>query len=290
MLGLVVLTMGLIVAVGLLGFTFNTFLFQCTRSQYDVDALAVQLANAMNAGDRIGQMNELVEASREIVHVSQKQLEEYPPKELDLLAGLASQLDEEARAGQLAVDRERRNQIYLINHDLQQLAFKHNMSEESARAVCLGWLRARCPQVVRVEAGRIVGVDSNIKCLQVLPELDGYDNARGYLAAGSRLLKGGVNARLAPPNAGLEFKFAAVPAFVGKTCAPVRNVNSDVFQRLGTICDAGSLKAIEMDDIPSAVQIHCTMETTIGAKQEHRADVRLVSTAAAAGAASDGEL
>ncbi len=96
---MVVLTMGLIVAVGLLGITFNTFLFQCTRSQYEVDALGVTLASSMNAGDRIGQMNELLESSRELIHLSDRQVVDCHAKDLEILAPLCQQFAVEAHQG-----------------------------------------------------------------------------------------------------------------------------------------------------------------------------------------------
>src|SRR5438128_7967466 len=74
MLILMALTMAIIFALVMTGLTFNCFLFQCTHAQCEADAVALRLASEINKGDRVGQLNELEECSRELVYVSRKDL------------------------------------------------------------------------------------------------------------------------------------------------------------------------------------------------------------------------
>src|SRR5262245_42262711 len=116
---LAILTLGIVISVGVGGFIFNGYLFGCTRAQYQVDALAVDMAGKSNVVDRVGQINELEECARELIYVSRRQFEYCEEQDVKVLESLCYELLEEARAGQQLVEAERKNQVEVICAQIQ---------------------------------------------------------------------------------------------------------------------------------------------------------------------------
>jgi hypothetical protein len=290
MLGLVVLTMGLIIAVGVIGFIFNSFLFQRTQAQYKVDALAISLASKINAGNRVGQMNELIDRCRELVYVSSQLQDECSRSGEDFLNPLCQQLVEESHEGQALVERERKNQIQAITTEIQAKTVKYNADTNGDRnALALRWLQTYEPKVVKVELGRIADVQSNVKERQILTELADFDRQQNYVEPTSQLFRANINARLPAADGRLDFKIAALPAYTEKTCTPARNVNSDVFIPYGTIISNGTPAPASLENIPTTVQIVCTMDATVGPDQDHHTAVSINSTGTTNGAFAEPE-
>src|SRR5688572_2538708 len=120
MLTFVTLTMGMIIAVAIGGLTLKTFLLQRTHAQCEADAMTVRLAAEINEGDRVAQINELEESSRELIYVSSRQLKHCTEEDYDFLAPLCQQLLAEDRAGYALLERERRNLLQLIPSNIQK--------------------------------------------------------------------------------------------------------------------------------------------------------------------------
>jgi len=289
MLSLVVLTLGLIVAVGVIGIIFNSFLFQRTRTQYQVDALAMSVASTINAGNRVGQLNELEAHCRELVFVSRNRTENYAEDDMSFLTPLSNQLLEEARAGQGLVERERQNQIQLITKEVRQAASGYNLVTNRNGGFSLNWLQTTEPKVTRVDLGRIDGIESNVRSQPVISELADFDSRQGYVHGASKLFRAHTNAKLPGVDGDLDFKFSALPAFVGRTCAPPRNANPDVFVSYGSVFENGQPVPSAVQHIPNAVQIFSSMDVSIGTERLNKKSVDLNSVGTASGAVSDTE-
>ena len=160
MLSLVCLVIGLIIAVVLLGLTFNNLMFSRTHAQNDVDATAMVMAAQINEGNRVGQINELVDASRQLVYDSRVSLEACDAQGAGDFSGLYNQLADDARAGQILVELERRNQIKIVTQQMQDLVVKANNAALGPMPVGLPWLRTSSPQIVSVVLGRVEAVSS----------------------------------------------------------------------------------------------------------------------------------
>jgi hypothetical protein len=226
---LVVLATGIIVAAGVIGFIFNGFLFDHTRSQYKVDALALSLACSINSGDRVGEINELEECSRELIYVSRERFENCAQQDLGFLEPLCYELLDEARSGQELVERERKNQIALICKQIQKAANDYNKDSTNRRSTFnLGWLQTSEPRIEQIFVGRIAKIQSSVKSLDVIAELDASDYAQDYIDATTKLFKADVDARL-PEDSDLSFDICSLPAYVEGTCAPARNTNPEAF-------------------------------------------------------------
>ena len=284
MLILVSLSILLITAVFLLAFSFNSLLFKRTSSQYKIDAMALSLASLINAGDRVGQVNELEASSRELVYVSRRRVDDCLAQDVSFMAPLCMQLLDEARAGQVQVERERRNLVAVTARELQEQSLRHNAASTSNGPFSLAWMQASEPTIVRVDIGRLTNIESNVTSLDVLSELSEFDCAQGYVQPATKLFKADTNARLPAPDGDLDFKLSGLPACVDGTCSPARNVNSQVFKASGTVFENGGARSFAVEQIPNAVQVFGSMDTALGGTQKYQASVTLVSTATTNGA------
>jgi hypothetical protein len=288
MLTLVILVMGVIIAIAVIGFVFNSFLFQRARAQYDVDALAVALANKINIRDRVGQMNELQERSRELVHTSRQRTDNCSD-EMEFLFPVCDQLLQESREGQALVEAERQNQINLITKELREGALAFNSGKETNNPFSLRWLQTSQPKVRRMMLGRIDNVQSNVKNPGVLIELASFDREHGYIDERTNLFKSNTDAKLPTPDSDLHYKFSPLPAYINNTCAPGRNANPEVFKPYGCVIANGKQIPSEIEYIPNAIQLTCSMDVAFGSEGANKTEVELYSTGTTNGAFAEAE-
>jgi hypothetical protein len=288
MLSLVVLTMGAILALVLIGLVFNTFLFQCSRAQYKVDALAINLAGKINSGDRVGQMNDLVEASRELIFVCDENMQQCQSQELEVLTPLCNQLLEEARRGQALVEDERKQQIQMIVTELTDEATKYNRAAGAIDALAMLGLKANEPLITKIDVGYVRQMDSNVHDLRMLPELSKADAEKGNTAQRSKLFRANHNAKLPGLQHDLAFKFSPLSACTRGVYAPARNANLQIFVPTGTILKNGTGQPCTLDYAPSAVSITCTMDAAME-NQQAATTVGLTAVGITPGAVSGDE-
>jgi hypothetical protein len=284
MTGILALTMGMLVAVGMAGFTFNNFLYQRAHAQSTADAVAIQFAGSINQGDRVGQLNELECASRELIYVTRQQLRKCQDEEYDFLAPLTQQLLAESRGGQQIVERERRNQIHHIGKDIQKVASAHNYAAAGQAAFSIPWLQIQDLRITRIDVGYIENIESNVKNLDVIDGLAEFDGRQGYFDRATNLYRANINAALPDADGDLPFKLSSLPAYVEETCSPARNTNPGVFVSTATIFDNGHPILAGIDQIPNAVQVTYALNTAVGLRDRFESDVTVVSTGITNGA------
>ncbi|MBU6451786.1 MAG: hypothetical protein KGS72_08420 [Cyanobacteria bacterium REEB67] len=292
MLVLVCLTIGVIIAVIMLGLTFNSFLFGRSHAQFDADGMAMSLAAAINAGDRVGQMNELLESSRELVYESRANADDCSGQGLRAFKGLYSQLADEARQGQAMLEQERRNQIQVICQEIRSNVLKANASGSASRPFGLPWLITSDPRIEQVDLGSIKNVASSVSSLDGLDDLARSDLDNHFVNPLSKLFDGNIDARLPTVDRDLDFKFCSLPACVQGTAAPARNVSAQAFLGSACIIAGGAPTHTLPDFVPSAVLVTYTLDTQFGRDSKNQTALSLLSAATAHGATvgSGGEL
>jgi hypothetical protein len=283
---LVVLTIGLLVLIILCGFAFNLLLSRRSQAEYASDSLALALATDINSGNRVAQMNKLQDASRELVFVSRQHLDKCTDNNR-CLAGLCDGLLQEARSGHELLEKERQNQIAIIRDGVINSVKAHNRKVKEQRNFSFLGLQLQNPEVVRVDLGRISGVSSNVRNLEAIPELTDFDIQRSNFDQKTKLYKADINAKLPPPEDDLDFNLSSLPAFVGTIAAPPRNANPNMFVPYGTIFDENEPKTAILKQIPSAIQIYCTMNMTMPWDRQSSNSLELRATGSASGASPD---
>jgi len=286
---MVALVTVIILAVGLIGILFSTVLSQHTRSQYDVDSLSLSIAKTINVGDRVGQMNQLVARSREMVYVTRQNSYECERQGLRHLAPLCDQLMNEVYSSQATVEYERKNQIEIVAKDVRQATLDYEKARSRTSNSFLPWLKTFEPEVLRVDLGFIENVQSNVQSLLTIEELADFDRRSGYVDPKSNLFKGNINARLPSPDDDLIFKFSSLPALVDGSCAPPRIANPEVFKSYGSAIAGGKNVTTKIDQIPQAVTVFTKMDVAFDPTALERHAISVTSTGVTGGAVSSPE-
>ena len=276
MLGLVVLTIGLIIGTGMMGFGFSRFMAHRSRAQSKVDAEALSIASGINQGNRVGLLNEFELCSRELVFVSHMRHEKCQQEEdSGFLAPLCYQFLTEAREGHMLLEQERENQIHQISREIQQSVQEYNWRADGELPFEFCWPTAGQPHIDGVSVGNIRKVASNVKDLSVIKELSEHDRSAGYVDTTTNLYKAEINAKL-PVETDLDFYISSLPANVEGSCSPARNANPDVFSGERMIVQDGKPADEPLHFLPSAVQLFSSINASAG--ENTSAKVNLVST------------
>jgi hypothetical protein len=281
MLSMVALLLGLICFGCLVSFGFYMLLAQQKSGQSGTDQYALTTANTMNAGDRIGQMNNVIERCRELVYISRVNNEKAQIPLNALYKALSAQLLDEARENAKLVEEERKNQIRLCVKNLQTTVIATKKVAPTGKRLSLPWFESAYPQIEEVRVGYIKGVQSNVENLLVIPDLREFDLEKKYIQKGSNLYLGNINAKLPGPDDDLDFKLSSLPADVKKTISPSRLTATDVFVPTGTIFAEDKPLPTKLDQLPAAIQLQEQMDVS---NRTAESNLKLTSTATASGA------
>jgi hypothetical protein len=285
---LIVLTIGLLLIVALCGVGFNQLLLKRSQGQYLADANTLSLATNLNKNDRIGELNEIEEASRELVFLSRQDCDKSSTDETKSMARMCDQLLDEARTGQALVESERKNQVAQINAEVLDAVALYNRKRNQQNNFAFLGLKTYDPEILRVDLGAIKGVNSNVKGLDAIPDLWALDSFKSYVDPKTKLYKSNIPVKLPYPDTDLEFKFASLPACVGKTIAPARNTNSNVFVPYGTIYDNGKIKTTAITQVPSAIQVQYDMNVNLPWERTTSIEkIGITSSGSASGASAE---
>jgi len=286
---LVILLIGIIAFVALCGIGFNYLLFMRARAQYSADAMALNLATKINVGDRVGEFNQLQEASRELVFVSRQYCDQCNDKTFPSLTSLCNRLLDDARSAHSLVEAERQNQIITIRKEAQDAALACNKERNDNSSFAFFGVNCFEPEILRVDLGCIAKVNCNVRSLDAISDLANFDLSKGYFDKKTKLYKADINAKLPDPDADLDFNFSSLPAYIDNISAPPRNTNDRVFVPYSTVFDAGKRKNTLAKQIPSAIQVHYGMDVTVPWDQSRMSPVGMVATGSASGATADSQ-
>jgi hypothetical protein len=280
MLSMTALVAGIVLFACVVGFTGYMLFSQQKRGQTDTDEIALNAAKLLNADDRIGQMNNVVERCRELVYVSRVNCNLAQGLATPLYQPLANQLLDEARAGAQLVEQERQNQKRLTVNIVQNYIAQHNRMVKTGSRLSLPFFQTNFPIIAATDIGSIQGVQSNVEDLLVIPELKEFDLSQRYIQPGTNLYRGNINAKLPAPDSDLDFKISSLPAQVGGIVAPVRLTNPEVFAAGARIIDEQKPTFKLSDQLAGALQVTQTMDVSGGS---NKSSVKLGSTATTCG-------
>jgi hypothetical protein len=256
-----------------IGGSFGSLIFMQNRLRSSADEIALAGARKLNYMDRLGQMNNMICRSRQLVFTSQKQLSEaethYPQVSL-----LAQRLHEESREMALELESQRQH-LRTISREEATVAMQDKFDKlKNTYPMWLPWLRVEMPSLTEKTFGKIKDIDSNAAQLQNVDELDGWDSTT-YISnkPGLKLYKEGVNAKLPPGGDGdLNFKLSSLPTPVDKNINPARILLKKSFIEL-----VG-------DDLPSATSVKLEIQLSTGLGPQASNKMLAIGTAAATGA------
>lgn len=306
MLLMIALVGGLIVAVVVIGIAVMLVLFSQQKGRQSADELALTLAQVLNRDDRQGQMNNLVERSRELVYSSRKAYNDCVSNEFHNMEPLMRDLLEESRTGAQTVEKTRETLAELIISDLRNAQKDFNERLKQAHSMNLNWIRTSQPVVKQLEVGSIDKVKSNVYAPTGFAELKTMDEKSGICDSKTGIYTGNINAKLPGADADLDFKLSSLAAPVGATVSASRLTDANVFKQFKEIplaenAAAGvsgvgsengnsggfssSLQSEEekrltqrVDQIPSAVRVRLLVGVSAGSAQSAKSNASGSST------------
>ena len=281
MLTMVALCCGMALFACLVAFAFYMLMSQQKKGQTNADEASLSTAKVLNEGDRIGQMNNVVERCRELVYLSRTNNDKAQEPKNQLWVDLSAQLLAESRENAKLVEDERKNQIKICVKNLQDIMWERNKKAPTGKRFSLPWFESYFPQISELKIGSIKGIQSNVENLQVIPTLREFDLESKYIQKGSNLYMGNINAKLPSPDNDLDFKLSSLPAEVSGTVAPSRLTTAEVFQPSVSVWINQKPEMQKPDHLPGALQIVEVMDV---ASRENKETLRLNATATANGA------
>lgn len=270
-LGSVVLA---IVGIGLLvGYSYGGLVFTHNRLQGSADECALAGARKLNDCDRIGQMNNMIARSRQLVFYSREQLDEatahYPH-----LATIANELLDDSidTAKELEEQRKHLRNVALYE-SIVAMEKKYN-ELKNTYPMSLPWMKIGKPQLVKMRLGRLANIESPVEELKNIPELENWDkdNSNVKDSPGLKLYRQGKNAKLPGAESSLDFKFSSLAPPVKKTVSPAHIALDTAFVTHNE------------QEIDSSTEVELTLSVATGIGAEAKSEMRAVSAAAATGA------
>jgi len=231
MMLLSVLGFGLLILFITIGTSFSMVLFVQNQVQRLADQVALTGACQLNDGNRLGQMNNLIGRSRQLVYAS-RQNTYLAVKASSDLQQLSQQFLDEDRQNAVALDQERgRLQALAVKEATQSINYA--FSQQSALyTMVLPWLVVRPPTLTKMTFGYITAIDSNVAAMNGIPDLADYDRSKKYIQKASQLYASNTDDKLPEDDGDLHFYISSLAAPVNDNIAPSRLALSSVFRPL----------------------------------------------------------
>jgi hypothetical protein len=276
-MAIVLLLLGLALSVQYLFFSHQFI-------KHHADQLATSLAIQLNANDRIGQMNNLVANSRELVFNSRANYNRVASNYPQMIS-LADRLLSDSRDGADIVEKERRELVAILLRDLQTSAKTTNLSGSLGQNVALPWASSNQASILDLKVGCIKGVESNVLAPYGNNDLLNLDTKAGYIDPTTHLYYGLSIIKL-PEDPDKQFRLTSLAPAVEGNVAPPRLVGPEAFEKSGELLKNGQDISASCDQLPTAVQLSIGMDVTSRVAVQSTHETTADSTAATAGANS----
>lgn len=268
MLILVSLSLGLVGLAIIVGMSFAGAIFVHTLMQNEVNELSLRAACTLNAGDRLGQMNNMIARCRSLVKESRRIDEDAQQKNSNIKT-LASVLLEESRDCAQELELQRKTLKKIAHAEALNEIQEGMASIQDHPCLILPWIQCEKPQLSTVQFGQVKDVQSNVTALDASNELQENDTTNDFIRAASKRYKANINAKIPAPDADLNFHLSSLQAPVNNDVSPGRIILPDAFTKTpGT-------------DLTSAVKVTIRMKvaTEIGSKTKNTVEVTGFSAA-----------
>ncbi len=299
MLLMIALVGGIIIFVVVIGIGVMLVLFSQQKGRQSADELALTLAQVLNRDDRQGQMNNLVERSRELVFSSRKAYDDCVSEEFHNMEPLMRDLLEESRTGAQHVEKTRESLSAAILADMQLAQKDFNQRLKQANSMNLSWMKTTVPTLKQLELGSIEKVNSNVTAPPGFAELRKLDEKNGICDPKSGSYLGNINAKLPGADADLDFKMSSLAPPVGSTISGARLTDTNVFKQSKVLpitstegdgdknapqSEAEKRKAQKIDQIPSAVKVKLSVSVSAGGNNQLQDNLGVTTAATTGGA------
>jgi hypothetical protein len=259
--------MTLIAVFIVIGISYAGLFFVHNRLETSAGEIALAGAMQLNKNDRVGQMNNMVARSRQLVYDSHKTVDEADQS----LQHLAQTLYEESMDSAQMLDSVDRKQLLSVCESESKAAMKAKFDEIApSYNITLPWLRLESLKLNAMKLGKIRNVKSNVWAMTELNELASHDKGLSYM---DKLYNDDINAHI-PDDSGLTFKIASLAASTESCITPARQTLATAF--------TGN----KDDQLHSATQVELDLGVKAGLGGNAGEMMRATGTAATTGGAT----
>ncbi|MBX9938336.1 MAG: hypothetical protein K2Y32_03755 [Candidatus Obscuribacterales bacterium] len=218
----------------LIGYSYGGLFFEHNRLQASANEVALAGARKLNEFDRLGQMNNMLARSRQLVFEGRRQLEEANEK-YPGIAALAGELLDESHDSAVLLESQR-SLLNVVARSEASIAVQHKFDEvKGSYAMFLPWMKVEAPELAGYQCGRCNGVESNVELIGTLSGLTSFDKEQGYVVGELHpYYKGHINAKLSGPDSDLDFKISSLAATVKSSTPPARIILPGNFLSIGS--------------------------------------------------------
>jgi hypothetical protein len=280
MLPLVMLAATIISALILVAIAASTLMMVNAKLRSTSENFGLQAAVQLNQGDRIGEMNLMVERARESVFTARKSYDELS-KAAPHMEPLARLLLEDARTGAKQVDEERELLSAMIGKELEVSLADQVKSVKAKGPINLMFFKLDQTEDLIVEVGSIRDMPSNATAPIAIKELNEADRDEGYLFDKTRYYRPDINVKLPAPDNDLKFLFASLSPRIKDTVAEPRLITPDDFEGKTVIVEPGRLLRPRLRNLPSAVRL--VTKTSVFAPLNLHEDMAVTTISSSAG-------
>lgn len=281
MLMMVAWCTGILLLAIALGLSIQYYFFSDKNLQFAADQLAMTTALNLNYNDHIGQMNNLVANSRELVFNSRTAYNSTVDN-CPHLSGLANRFLTESRQGADYVEQARQALVALTLANIRTTLRTQSTNLKGLPA--LPWSKSTSAEIVNAKLGSFKDVESNVLAPSGNENLLNFDTKYGYIDSATNLYYGNSNLRL-PEDPDKNFYIASLSAPVNGIIAPAKLASAETFQRsLDMIKNGETEPSGNCQQLPSAVQIDMQTKITNLAVMDVTNTLTVDSTAATNGA------
>ncbi|MDZ4838072.1 MAG: hypothetical protein SGJ27_30180 [Candidatus Melainabacteria bacterium] len=240
----------------------------------------LQAGIQLNKDDRIGEINLMVERSREAVYTARKTL-------VDIESGaphvgsLARLLLEDARVGAKQVDEERRRLSGVLGKEVEIALTSQVKKDCQAGTLNLMFFQLNQREDISVEVGSVRDMPSNAMAPVGLPQLKRHDHQEGYFFQSTDYYQPDINTKLPVPDDDLTFRFASLAPRIKNTVADARLLTTDDFDGQVILIAPGKLVRPTLRNLPSAVKL--VTRTGVNAPMQLHQDLEITTISTSAG-------
>lgn len=235
--------------------------------QRALDDAALSGACQLNLGNQIGQMNNVIIRSRQLVY-GDRQMDEQLLQSGSPYEKLSAQLLAQSRESAQTIDATRAKLITTSKQAANQAVTAAFKTASTRHSLTLPGLRISQPVLTRFTLGTVENVQDNAFALPQLQNLLTYDQSQSFIDKQTNLYLEQINAKLPAPDNDLNFNLSSLPAFINNNTAPSRLMLGQSFvpqddQQLHSSVQLESQITVSLLSIPNcSTTLHLTSTAT----------------------------
>lgn len=283
-LPLIMLVATIIAALTLVAIGTSMLMLSNSKLNSTTENIGLQAGVQLNKNDRIGEMNTMIERSRESVFTARKAYEDVS-RQAPHVEPLARMLLDDARYGATKVEEERQLLSGMLGKELE-VSITARVKETKDRGPINLMLFTLTPtEDTIIEVGSLRDMPSNATAPVALENLKDFDQDAGYLYQKTNYYRPEINVRLPAPDNDLNFVFAPLHPRIKDTIAPARLITPDDFEGKTVLVAPGRLIRPRLHNLPTAIRL--VTKTSVRAPLNLHEDMAITSIVSSAGSETE---